>query len=481
MDTQHRRILFAAIIVLAIFTRFPTLMSESLWFDEIWSLEKSTGTIRDVFVGSTNDVHPPLYYILLHYWIELVGISVTTLRFPSAVFSLIQVALIYFLGRELFDDHVGLLAAFLITLSTFHIQYAQEARMYALLGCLTVASYLFLIRIHRSRRARIGYVGFTILLMYTHVYGVFAVIAQNVYVIGSLLYQSDSPFEWRSWLPNQLILTISFLPWLFILFEQVQRLQSGSTASGWIPEPSIFVLGASILHFVGPLILLPVVFALLLHYYINISKIRDSINIVQLQELFAVDRNDFFLIIWFSMIIAIPLVLSIVVVPIFWSRFAIGAASALYLMIAKSIVSIDTDWIQVGILLILILSSSFFLYGFYTSDQKIPWDDSTSYVESNIENNAIVIGSTPTFHYYFNATGRNVTFGKDNSFSKIPTNHSQIWILSVRYDEKKSPKIDSIPEEYCVEETRTYRGNAGRFRGYNGEGILDVLWFTRCA
>ena len=55
-------------------------------------------------------------------------------------------AALYLLGRDLFDKRVGLAAGIIIALSPLQLFYAQEARMYTQLVCLTILSSWFLFR-----------------------------------------------------------------------------------------------------------------------------------------------------------------------------------------------------------------------------------------------------------------------------------------------------------------------------------------------
>ena len=105
--------------------------------------------------------------------------------------------MIYVLGRQLFNEEVGLVAALILALSSFNIQYSQEARMsqpYGLAGSpLHVLLHTFLTEEHRCHSA--GYVVSTTLLLYTHIYATFVVIAQNVYLLTLLFLSREHAFR----------------------------------------------------------------------------------------------------------------------------------------------------------------------------------------------------------------------------------------------------------------------------------------------
>lgn len=119
------------LLMLAAALRLSLLGSKSLWFDEAFSVSFARSSIAHIWQPNfvRPETHPPLYYHGLHYWMNWFGDSETSVRLPSALISLLNVGLIYVLGRRLFNHRVGLLAAGLLAVSPLHIWFAQEARM----------------------------------------------------------------------------------------------------------------------------------------------------------------------------------------------------------------------------------------------------------------------------------------------------------------------------------------------------------------
>lgn len=130
-----------AIFVIAVLLRFPSLGLKSVWLDEAASVRLATPVFENV-----DNIHPPLYYYLLHYAMALLGDSEAAIRLPSALFSLANVGLLYLLGRRLADRKTALLAAALLAVSPLDVWYAQEARMYAAVACATLLMALGLVQ-----------------------------------------------------------------------------------------------------------------------------------------------------------------------------------------------------------------------------------------------------------------------------------------------------------------------------------------------
>ncbi|MCS7072655.1 MAG: glycosyltransferase family 39 protein, partial [Anaerolinea sp.] len=136
-----------ALLIAAFGLRTHAIGAQSFWNDEGNSYVQSLRTLPEIAIHAGRDIHPPGYYWLLAIWRVLTGQTEIAYRLFSALASLLTVALIYPIGRHIGGRAVGLLAALLSALNTFQIYYAQEARMYALLGLWSAASTLTLLRL----------------------------------------------------------------------------------------------------------------------------------------------------------------------------------------------------------------------------------------------------------------------------------------------------------------------------------------------
>jgi mannosyltransferase len=118
-----------------------------LWRDELRSWSAASRSIGDIFhlLGNT-DAAVALYYLLLHYWMQLFGESATSMRLLSTLAMTGAAAGVVLVGQRLFDRRVaifgGLIFAFIPAISRF----AQEVRPYALTMLVAVFSTLLLLR-----------------------------------------------------------------------------------------------------------------------------------------------------------------------------------------------------------------------------------------------------------------------------------------------------------------------------------------------
>jgi uncharacterized membrane protein len=166
-------------LFLGSFFRFYNLTAKPLWTDEFATLVFSLGnnyhsiildqlinikqlleplkynpqaTIKDIFsLLITEDNHPPLYFILAHYWNNLWQnnneyISIFTARSLSAIFGIISIPLSYFLAKFSFKNSIiANYLAWFIAVSAFGIYLAQEARHYTLAIIWVLISFFGLI------------------------------------------------------------------------------------------------------------------------------------------------------------------------------------------------------------------------------------------------------------------------------------------------------------------------------------------------
>ncbi|MCX5868794.1 MAG: glycosyltransferase family 39 protein [Proteobacteria bacterium] len=211
----------SALFLAGLILRFFHLGHESVWLDEVLSYEFARSSIVEIVRRTAADVHPPLYYLILHPFLSL-GIREEILRLPSFLFGSLAIPLVYLIGRELYGKPQGLIAALLLAFSPFHIFYSQEARMYPLFFFwVCLSTYLLILALRGGQwKFWIGYALATAFSLYTHYFTVFILLAQNLYV---LIYWIRKDFQkgfLLRWLASQGIILLVFAPWLPVLLAQ---------------------------------------------------------------------------------------------------------------------------------------------------------------------------------------------------------------------------------------------------------------------
>lgn len=191
---------------------------QSLRLDEAQSLwQTSHGTARMLqLVGQ--DVHVPLYHLMLHYWTILLGNSVPTARLLSLIMFVAVIPLTYILSRQLLSSRQSLLAAGLVTLSPFMNWYGSEARMYMLLTLLTVINQIFFVRIiNRRPGAWWGYGLSAVVGVYSHYFFAFVLLTQGVFFLFNRAHFPAGSF--RRFVGVAVAVVISLAPWLYYVYS----------------------------------------------------------------------------------------------------------------------------------------------------------------------------------------------------------------------------------------------------------------------
>jgi mannosyltransferase len=222
------------VLALAAFLRFYLLDGQSFWNDEGNSARIAERSLQLITEGAAGDIHPPLYYYLLHVWRGLFGSSEFALRSLSAVLGVVIVGLTFLIGRKAFSAGVGLLAAFVAAINPFQIYYSQEARMYLLLAVIGAAATFFLLRLLVSwRNERLADGGWRLAFdhvalaglyaagLYTHYAFPFVIITHFLIVSMWLLVLRQPIKRFIPWLGTAAVAGLLFLPWLPTAIRQI--------------------------------------------------------------------------------------------------------------------------------------------------------------------------------------------------------------------------------------------------------------------
>jgi 4-amino-4-deoxy-L-arabinose transferase-like glycosyltransferase len=248
---ERSRLLLLGILLLGASLRFYRLGAQSLWNDEGNAARLAERSLPLIAQGAAGDIHPPGYYLLLHYWRALFGQSEFALRSLSAVAGLALVLCTYLLGRQLFAGPTGLMAAFVSAISPFAIYYSQEARMYALLAVVSAASTCVAIRhlqsafrelpSSRSNWQLATYTLLTTAGLYTHYAFAFVLLAHNVvFALWWGIASLPSRPRWPTliaWGGAQAVALLLYLPWL----------PYALAATGWSSPGPAYQLGPALL------------------------------------------------------------------------------------------------------------------------------------------------------------------------------------------------------------------------------------------
>ncbi|HRQ38298.1 MAG TPA: glycosyltransferase family 39 protein [Chloroflexota bacterium] len=217
----QNRLIPLLIILLAFFIRLHTLDLQPLWFDESMEFWVATASLDKLFEAvKTSLQDPPLYSLLLHFWMNL-GRDEFTLRLLSTFISLLSIATIFTLGRHVHSQSAGVVSAFFLALLPPEIRFAQEVGQYAILIFTLLLNLLVMSYARQTNRGRYWAIWvITALLCIYNYYGSLLIII----AVAGVVFVENVFRRKKKYLVKQIVALLVFI--LLIL----------PLAIGWIPH-----------------------------------------------------------------------------------------------------------------------------------------------------------------------------------------------------------------------------------------------------
>jgi hypothetical protein len=218
--------LLGILTVIGLVLRIYRLEAQSIWRDEAisWSFARQPTVDAVLSMLAVGDLHPPLWYLILHQFIQWFGESEFSLRFPAMLCGVLVIPIGFLLGVYLFNNRFGLLNALILSLSPFLIRYSQEARHYSLLAFVAGLTIYAFVRWHTQKKTP-WLLGFSLAMtatLYTHNWGFFLLVTLNLLAFGSLLIDKRQRMYLGFWLVANLLICVLYLPWLPVLLRQLR-------------------------------------------------------------------------------------------------------------------------------------------------------------------------------------------------------------------------------------------------------------------
>ncbi len=231
--------LLVGFLLLASLVLRTRALGASLWMDEGLSIGIASQPFFDIPGVLRQDGSPPLYYLMLSVWMDLVGNGPADTQGLSVAISLLSIPLGLWAGWSLFGRRAGLICAALAAFNPFLTYYAQETRMYSLLAVLSLAvTALFLHVFVYGRRRYLPVFSVAIaLILYTHSWGIFLTVG-TLLALAPLLYAAqDRRATFKDATLAYGFAFLLYLPWIPTLLYQATH-----TGAPWLDPPRFGVV-----------------------------------------------------------------------------------------------------------------------------------------------------------------------------------------------------------------------------------------------
>ena len=330
-------VLLAIIVAVGTGLRLHLLGEKNFWLDEGISIWLATlpwsRFVRVVWVPELH-FNMVLYYTLLRGWWHF-GNTEFAVRSLSLLFGVAAIPAIYKLGQRLFSAETGLIAAALLAAHSFHIRFSQEARGYTLEVLLLILSTFLFCRINdfpSRKRYWIGYVVASALAVYCHPFAVL-VVGSHWVAIGVARLRAVGVRAVTSIVVGLGLLLAPLA--VYILVERDQGLT-------WIPRPTLMFFLGTMRQLTGSGDVARTVSSLLLTLLYGVSW-AIALWGTYLRRRADLSKNEWFAIrltlLWIVLPIATTLLVSLLVKPLFFSRYLLMCVPAMVLLAAQGLVT----------------------------------------------------------------------------------------------------------------------------------------------
>ena len=240
------------ILLVATILRFYKINLQSLWMDEIYTMNVSNpansyGTI--ITEVNNREGFPYFYFLLLKTLYTVFGYSPIVSRGLSAVLGVLSVYIIARLGEKMFSKQAGIFSLLILAFSEYAIYISQDARPYTFYLFCILLTYYYLIKYLKdvSKTNAIKY-GLSLgLLLNVNFFAAINVVSQGFLLV---LFCFILDAEKRKTFIKYTLLTIIIT---FILFTpNIYKLVLLSRIeSFWIPAPTTETISLILKEFLG--------------------------------------------------------------------------------------------------------------------------------------------------------------------------------------------------------------------------------------
>jgi mannosyltransferase len=183
---KHKFLCFLIVFGLQMALNLYKIDDISIWYDESFTINTANKSIAGIVQVSASDVNPPLYPIIVHYWMKLFGISEFSVRLLSALAAAFASSFLFLFCLRFLNWQAAIFSAAMFFTSYVFFYYAQEARTYSFILLFVVWSNHLFFRLAEEKQARKS-IWFSFLLavvniglFYLHFLSCFAIIAQAI-------------------------------------------------------------------------------------------------------------------------------------------------------------------------------------------------------------------------------------------------------------------------------------------------------------
>jgi mannosyltransferase len=176
--------------------------------------------------------NPPLFTIILHFWIKLFGLEANVVRLVPLFFNSITIVFLYKTAQKISGNIAAVLTSCIFLFSTAHFYFALETRTYSLISLCTAAAIYFYINLQENPKSRGHFIALLItnlVMVYCHYFSWFILFNEFLFAI---VFFRNRVFFLRI-LANLGLIFIAYIPITLSVIRQFQKSSKGT----WVDPP----------------------------------------------------------------------------------------------------------------------------------------------------------------------------------------------------------------------------------------------------
>lgn len=331
-----------------------------LCFPEDFSLsnDELSALVRTKFVDFSQliqygvietDPHPAGIQVFLYYYVQWFGYNAWIVRLPFVLTGVLAILPFYLTVQRWFDAKTAMIASSFLAFTVFFMQMGQLARPYAFGLLFTQCLVYYWTKFYLSNRSFplrpwIGMIIFSTLCLYTHYFA-----ALFAFVVGFTAFLTSHSVKRRWILAYGAIVTLLYLPHIFIFLSQIQR----EDITGWLPMPEWSFLHEHLYMLLNnsPLLLLVII-----SFFIA--------GILNRHETMMKKRFRNITLWWFLAPILVAYIYSFLNGAVLMDRVLLFSAPFFYVFISSVFTRFKKIWIPY-VIIIVVLADTFFIHRYF--------------------------------------------------------------------------------------------------------------------
>lgn len=297
---KKTKYLHIGIIIAGIIFNCIGIFHPNLWFDEAYSVGLASKSFSDIWIIGGNDVHPVLYYWLLHivYLItQCFGASLNTTIIGYRIFSTTCISILGILGfthiRKDFGEKVGVLFSFFSYFLPMVCIYSSEVRMYSLAVVLVTILAIYAYRLYKNQNSVKNWAIFglsSLACIYVHYYGLMSAGIINCVLLFNFIKRKNTK-SIITILTLGITQLVCYIPWIMCFLNQLKHVSKGFWISLEFPKTLYQVIGTQFSGKLEDIVGFIAVVLLYAYFAIKIYVNRKNINNAQNSEISENEKN----------------------------------------------------------------------------------------------------------------------------------------------------------------------------------------------